>query len=69
MKKYFYILTIQWSAGGVPNSGTCTGVADVHEGESQETLFQALFRSACEKFGAPKAASSVISYYLARNDL
>lgn len=69
MIKYFYTITISWMRGSATNVGTVHGVADVPSGETQETVYKALFGGACERFGAPKDGSSVTHYYLARNEL
>lgn len=69
MTKYFYVVSIFWAVGSVPHNGTYSGVADVAEGETQETVYRALFAIACEQHGAPPERTGVRHYYLVRNEL
>ena len=69
MSRYFYIISIFWNVGPTPHNGTYSGVTDVAEGETPETVYQALFRMACEQHGAPPARTGVRYYYLVRNEL
>lgn len=69
MKQYFYIITLRWAEADRNHVGTSTGVADVYDGETQETVYKTLFAKACADHGAPTARSSVTHYYLARNEL
>jgi hypothetical protein len=67
--KYFYVISIMWSVGATPHNATVSGVVDVAEGVTQETVFKSLFADACEKYGAPPDRSAVRHYQLVRNEL
>jgi hypothetical protein len=67
--KYFYVISIMWNVGTTPHNGTVSGVADVADGETQETAFKSLFADACKKYGAPPDRSAVRHYQLVRNEL
>lgn len=69
MSKYFFVISIFWNVGPVPHNGTYTGVSSVAEGETQETVYQALFAMACKQHGAPPEHTGVRHYHLARNEL
>jgi len=69
VNKYFYIVSITWSRNGTPHHGVLTGVADVGDNETQETVFSYLIADACERYGVP-AGAYVLNYYsLVRNEL
>jgi hypothetical protein len=65
---YFYILTGQWSQGSELHVGTLNGVWEMDRGASQQDIYAKLFAAFCERFGAPADGTSVINYYVARND-
>lgn len=69
MIKYFYTMTLQWQRNGTPNYGLFHGVTEVPEDATQESVYTAVRAAACEAYGAPLENSTVVNYYLARNEL
>lgn len=69
MIKYFYILTGQWSRGKDLHVVTLNGVWEMDERASQQDIYAKLFAAFCDRFGAPSDGTSIVYYYVARNEL
>lgn len=69
MIEYFYIITITWTTPGNVHIKSRHGIAEVADGEDQESTCGAIFIQACTHYGAPADSAAISYYYLARNEL
>ena len=68
MIKYFYILTAQTTRGNELHVSTLNGVWEMDRSATQQDIYTKLFAAFCERFGTSADSTSVIHYYVARND-
>lgn len=66
MKRYHYIVTIQWvESSGTERLATAYESAFFEDGVSEKDRFEKILEAACAKHGAPPKKSAVLFYRLA----